>query len=61
MVTPDEGIRIDAHVKADKKLVSARILSTMLRRLDKPEPDGEHMVRVARNLTDCGDGLLNFI
>lgn len=39
-VTPNQDIRIDGHVKADKKLLAARVVATLIGRLDRPEPAG---------------------
>jgi hypothetical protein len=37
-VSPGEDIRVEGHVREDKKLVSARVLSSLLRRVDTPAP-----------------------
>jgi len=37
MITPNEDIRVDGSVKDDQKLLAARVVSTQVRRLDRPQ------------------------
>jgi len=48
MITPNQDIRVGGHVKDDQKLLAARVVSTLVRRLDRPEPTGfdpDHALR----------------
>lgn len=58
MVIPDEDIRVDGHVKADKKLLSARIVSTMLQRLDLPEQEGFDLSTIPKHDMPARIGLI---
>ena len=43
MITPNADIQVEGHVKDDKKLLAARVVSTLVSRLDRPEPAGLNM------------------
>ncbi len=59
MVSPDEDILLDGHIKADKKLLSARIASTMLQHLDVPEPCGVDLANLPKEKLPIKIGLLS--
>jgi hypothetical protein len=58
MVTPREDIRVDGHIRDDKKLLAARAVATLVSRLDRPQPAGLNMENIPRAALPARLGLI---
>jgi hypothetical protein len=50
IVTPDESIIVNGHVQAAEKRLAARVVSTVMARLDKTSPDGTAVLKDPESL-----------